>query len=643
VGLPSTEAPEPNLRAQSLTSLPPGTVSDSEQIAGPSTVASPTATPTGGHRGALVIIVALILGAGWSLSRIAEPLDRYAWDACFALLSRIRPAAPATNIAIIGLDEATMAALPEPLALLHEPLGTVLQAIADSGARAVALDLVLPDRSYDAIAPGHDLALMRGIASMRQAGGIVIARTVDDGGHERPIDPPLLASAGVDASGFALLPTDGDGRVRRVDARLGADGAEIPLLVGELARRSGAAVRGGLIDFSRPIGVEPVSMLSVLRWARAADNAALRRTFAGKVIFIGALLPFVDRHSVPVSISAGRFPNASTPGVYLQAQAYRTLMDGGGLPERPILAAAASALLCALGWSFATTLRSTLAVTSSGLIALALFAVTMLACGQAVAVGGPALALLAAAAFRFGLELRADAQVRQRMRRIFAGYVSPNVMSELEAGRLEGMTSQRWRVCVMFIDVRGFTSRAETEPPEKVTATLNLLFEVATKVIHGHEGTVKEFMGDGVMAIFGAPRQLPNAAQAAFESAREMLDALAQLNAELAARGEAPLAIGIGLAVGEAVVGHIGSAARHTYGAVGDCVNLASRLEGLTRTLGYPLLMSASVREAIGDTGSLVNLGLHAVKGHTPVMVWGWGAARDTSKTEPSNSPNREG
>jgi class 3 adenylate cyclase len=511
---------------------------------------------------------------------------------------------------------------------MHLPLGALLEALAGSGARAVALDLVLPDRSYDLIAPGHDLALMRGILAMRHAGILVIARTVDDAGRERPIDPPLLASAGPDGSGSALLPVDGDGRVRRIDARLGAEGAEVPTLVGELARRGGAPVTSGLIDFSHPLGVDPVSMIRVLEWKQAGDSAALRRAFDGKVVFVGDLLRFSDGHAVPVSISANCYPNSATPGVYLQAQAFLTMTNGGALPERPALAALAGALLCGLGWSFATTWRKTVLVVVGGLLALAALAPAGLAARQAVGVAGPALALLASAGLRFGLELRADSKARQRMRRIFAGYVSPDVMRELEAGRLEGMASQRQGICVMFIDVRGFTTRAENEAPEKVTATLNRLFEAATDVIHRHDGTVKEFMGDGVMAFFGAPRTLSNPAQAGFDAARAMLGALAGINADLAARDEAPLALGIGLARGEAVVGHIGSASRHTYGAVGDCVNLASRLEGLTRELGYPLLMSAPVREGIAEAGETADLGLHAIKGHTPVVVWGWDPER---------------
>jgi adenylate cyclase len=590
--------------------------------------ATPPRAPIVTRSVALTLLITLLVGAIWPWTNIAQPLDRRASDLGFALLSKVLPAPPAHDMAIVGLDEATLAAMPEPLALMHKQLGTLLEALAVSGARAVALDVVLPDRSYDAVVPGFDIALMRGILAMRRAGVLVVARTVDDAGAERPIARALMAAAGANGSGFALLPVDPDGAIRRIDERLGVDGATVPTLVGELARSQGLAVKAGLIDFSRPVGIEPVSMLTVLGWspATAGDTgiASLRQAFGGKAVFVGALLPFVDRHRVPVSISAGLYPNASTPGVYLQAQALRTLTSGGALPELLVLSSLLSALLCGIGWLFATSVRSTLLVMGAGLCTIAVLMPGMLAAGYAVQAASPAIALLASATLRFGLKLRDDARTRHRMRRIFSGYVSPDVMDELEAGRLEGMTSQRRFVCVMFIDVRGFTTRAENDAPEKVTAILNELFEAATNVIHRHGGTVKEFMGDGVMAFFGAPRALDNPAQSGFNAARSMLAALSTINETLVSRGEAPLAIGIGLASGDAVVGHIGSTARHTYGAVGDCVNLASRLEGLTKTLGYPLLMSASVQALIDARTDTIALGTHAIKGHTPVMVFGW-------------------
>lgn len=576
-------------------------------------------------RGAwLGVAVAMLLGALWSLAGLATPLDGRAWDASFALLNRLRPAPAAADIVIVGLDEATLAAVPEPLALIHPHLGAVLEALAQGGARAVALDLVLPDRSFEEIAPGADLALLRGLLAMRSAGVLVLARTVDDGGRERAIHAPFLAAAGPDGSGFALLKADRDGVVRRIDEHLGADGAAVATMTGELARRLGHAVSAGLIDYARPIGVEPVSMLEVMNRAKAGDVTALRRAFAGKVVFVGALLPFTDRHRVPVALGTSGYAPAAMPGVLVQAQAYRTLAEGGALPVRQAPAALLAALLSGLAWYFAVRWRPALAVVGGGLAVLALIAPAAIASGFAVPVAGAATALLASAALRFGLELRADAEARLRLRRLFGGYVSPDVMAELEAGRLDGMTSQRRFVCVMFIDVRGFTTRVESDAPERVTALLNTLFETATEVVHRHGGTVKEFMGDGVMAFFGAPRTLPNPGQAGFDAARAMLAELSRINDALTARDEAPLAIGIGLASGEAVVGHIGSATRHAYGAVGDCVNLASRLEGLTKTLGRPILMSASVHAAIAEGGAAEALGEHAIKGHSAVVVYGW-------------------
>ncbi len=566
----------------------------------------------------------MLLGALWTLTPIAAPLDGRALDASFALLTRLHPMPAATDLAIVGLDEATLAAVPEPLALIHPHLGAVLEALAQGGARAVALDLVLPDRSFDSIAPGADLALMRGLLAMRRAGVLVLARTVDDGGLERTIHAPLLAAAGPGGSGFALLPVDRDGAVRRIDERLGADGAAVATMVGELARRLGHRVEPGLIDYSRPIGIEPISVLTVLGWTRAADTVALRRAFAGKVVFVGALLPFVDRHRVPVALGASGYLPASMPGVFLQAQAFSTLASRGALPVRPAPAMVLAAVLCGIAWRFALRWRPALGIVVVGLVVLALASAASLAAGFWIPVAAAATALLACATVRYGLELRADVAARRRLRRLFGGYVSPDVMTELEAGRLDGMTSQRRFICVMFIDVRGFTTRVESSAPERVTALLNTLFETATEVVHAHGGTVKEFMGDGVMAFFGAPRALPNPGQAGFDAARAMLAALSPINAEIAGRGEAPLTIGIGLASGEAVVGHIGSATRHTYGAIGDCVNLASRLEGLTKTLGHPLLMSASVQAAIDEASAAQSLGEHAIKGHTPVAVFGW-------------------
>ena len=112
---------------------------------------------------------------------------------------------------------------------------------------------------------------------------------------------------------------------------------------------------------------------------------------------------------------------------------------------------------------------------------------------------------------------------------------------------------------------------------------------------------------------------------------RNMLERLRALNLKLAARGEAPIAIGIGLHVGDAVVGHVGADTRHDYTAIGDTVNVASRLEGLTKDVGFPLVCSAGVFAALGEQAGFTQLGERAIKGHRPVDVYGWRPDNDAA------------
>jgi adenylate cyclase len=159
-----------------------------------------------------------------------------------------------------------------------------------------------------------------------------------------------------------------------------------------------------------------------------------------------------------------------------------------------------------------------------------------------------------------------------------------------------------------------------------VISLLNRYFEEVTAVIHQHGVTIDKFLGDGVMAFFGAPKDLDDPCVPAFAAARELLGKVATLNQALAAEGLSPIEIGIGLHAGEAVVGHIGSTARHEYTAIGDTVNVASRLEGVTKEVGFPLVCSRAVADAIGGDGveGLRALGARPIKGHQPVEVFGW-------------------
>jgi adenylate cyclase len=153
---------------------------------------------------------------------------------------------------------------------------------------------------------------------------------------------------------------------------------------------------------------------------------------------------------------------------------------------------------------------------------------------------------------------------------------------------------------------------------------INDCFEEMVAAVHDSRGTVLQFMGDGMVAIFGAPNRLDNPAHAAVTSVSRIFRRMQHLNQVLELRGVEPVRLGVGLNLGDALVGHVGARTRYGYSAVGDVVNVASRLETLTKEVGFPVVCSESVAAAVGSGFELVPLGEKAIKGHSPIRVYGW-------------------
>ena len=186
---------------------------------------------------------------------------------------------------------------------------------------------------------------------------------------------------------------------------------------------------------------------------------------------------------------------------------------------------------------------------------------------------------------------------RNRISRTFGEYVSPVVMDKLMTLKPD-LRSERRNVCVMFLDIRNFTTFAEKRTPEDVVAYLESLFEFMIEIVNRHHGIINKFLGDGFMAVFGAPLSDGSDCDNAVAAALEILE---RVEAEVACGNVLPTTVGIGLHAGEAVTGSIGSSVRKEYAVIGDVVNLASRIEQLNKTFGSQLLISDRVWHNVAE------------------------------------------
>ena len=208
---------------------------------------------------------------------------------------------------------------------------------------------------------------------------------------------------------------------------------------------------------------------------------------------------------------------------------------------------------------------------------------------------------------------------RDHVTNLFGQHVSPAVVDRLLATRRDPPSETR-EVCVLFLDIRGFTAMARVRPAGETVELLNDFFAEMIDIVDRHNGIINKFLGDGFLALFGAPIADPQAAANALAAGRAMLAAVERWNR---ARPREALRIGIGIHLGEAVTGTVGSPRRKEYTVIGDTVNLAARLEQLTKETGAQLLVSGAVCRATDGADGATDLGPLAVRGYDEgIRVW---------------------
>ncbi len=563
------------------------------------------------------------------------PFERPVRDAGFRLLRASGPHPIANDLVLVAVDEAFLDATPEPLALIHPYLGRVMAGLARVQPSVVGLDLVLPSKSYrdmqSSRVKDYDLALLGGLHALAKVTPIVLSETWDGlQGSFRPIFPSFVAvarrSAKGDTTASPVVCEDPDGIVRAYPGRAcQPTTAAVPQSARMAAQLGNTQDWSGQINFALGAPMTAISIVEVLQWVDNDATDKLRATFAGKAVLIGGAFSFEDRHALPVKLSAAEPDENKVPGIFLQAQIFRSLMNGGLVGSLPAPLQAALVASGALALRGTTRPRKLLL----WLGAIALVAGVALFCLGSMTLilpwGGWAATVVAVLLVRGLSDLKEMLRSRREVAEAFSGYVGPQVLSAIERGEIKpDLGGEQRRVCVLYADIRGFDRVGAVLAPDQLVRLVNRYFAAVSPAIQEAGGMLVKYLGDGLMAIFGAPQALDDPVRHALEAAQEMLLAVQALNRDLATEGIPAFQVSIGVHYGDVVVGHLGTAERHEYTAVGMTVNAASRIEAFSRQFPYPVMVSDAAAQTMAGRAVFADLGGHEVQGAGMMQLHGW-------------------
>ncbi|HEY9720977.1 MAG TPA: adenylate/guanylate cyclase domain-containing protein [Oscillatoriaceae cyanobacterium] len=590
----------------------------------------------------LAVFLGLAIALFWlSLSQLGW-LSRPEWFCYHALFELRGPLERPSNLSLVAIDEASLQDIGvwPPKRTIY---ATLIDALLGAGARVVALDVVFPQ----AQSPDTDAAFAAAIA--RHPGRVVLAanfQPIADGRAEgEELLLPLASLRPHALTGYVNLNFDADGAIHRFvpfhHVELAGTGPWLDSFDVAIARAMGGLPaeientrHATLINYGGPPGhFQTVSLSDVLDAAAHHDTAFLSR-FKGQAVLVGATsLRLQDQYPTPFTTATlGHGSAVYMPGVEIHANVVETLLSGNWIHEAPLWVQAALLILLGVAGAW---LLALLPPWWGALAVLAMAAGIATLCAEVFVVGrtwlDPAVPL-----FTLGT-LYASAIVqhfaiaefkRSFTRRTFERYVSPEIVEELlrNPGLAPRLGGEKREVTVLFADIRSFTTISESLPPEAVVEFLNVYFTEMTEVIRGrHRGCIDKYIGDAILAVWGnvAPLSPEESARLGVRAALEMKARVEALREQWVARGLPRIAIGIGVNTGEAVVGNIGSPDKLEFAVIGDSINVASRLEGLTKDYDGALLVSGRTRELLGEAFDCTYLDTVKVKGRAqPVPIY---------------------
>ncbi len=553
-------------------------------------------------------------------------------------------------------------------------IGAVVDGVREAGAGVIGFDIILPT-SVEPFIRGFDRDFMLALRRAAQENKIVLAKVQ----HQvKPISPFPGHSFAVGHQRnirAVNLYDDADGIIRRAPLFLDAvnpDGTvrkETSLSLELAARAAGEAPRiepksgdvflGGYripggranaltVNFEGGASIPTYSLADIHACVAAGEHDFLARHFAGKVVLLGVVLDVEDRKITskrfitapegdavgarcalppPAALYKTAFTRDSIPGVYIHAAAINNLLRGEALrvPARvwnSLIAVAFALLVAGLAMRFQAW-RAGLAILSGGIIWLAV-ATALFRSGLVLPLFDPLIAGALTFAILLGYRFAVSDKDKRRLRHAFAFYLAPALVDRMvERGEAPELGGESRELTVLFSDIESFTSVSEQLTPEQLVGGLNIYLSEMTDIIEHHGGFVDKYIGDAIVAVFGAPLEDADHARHAVAAALECRERLAQMPGVFPGRDDLILRARIGLNSGEMLVGNIGSKRRFNYTVMGDAVNLAARIEGANKAFGSAILVSESTARACGDAIAMRELDLIRVVGReAPLAVY---------------------
>lgn len=528
-------------------------------------------------------------------------------------------------VTVIGIDEESFAAMGLAWPWPRKLHAQVLDALTEAGTAVVVFDVLFAE----ATDPADDAAFA---AAIERHGAVVLAADVaysETGAARqwRRVDPlPKLLEAGA-VVGLASVELDRDGAMRRIPAAaesmwrqtLKRFDARYPGVVEPHAADANAHIRY----------LGPARTFPYIPYHRLLDpdntlSANWREALRDNIVLIGRNL----KASTEVgSAQADMFhtpffaeQRELMPGVEIQANLMASLIEGQAIRKAGHASALATGALIAL--AAVTGMRRwrllPASLLGSGLIAGAMALQTLLFAHASLwlPLGGAALAVLLVYLAQGGQAYLVAQRQRGEITRAFGMYLAPALVEQIAAHpeRLK-LGGERRELTLLFTDLAGFTEIAESMEVEQVAALLNRHLSEMTAIVMAHGGTVDKFIGDAIMAFWNAPLEMPDPEARALHAAIEMQARMREMHDEMLARDGVSLSMRIGLHRGPCIVGNLGGDSRFDFTAVGDAVNLASRLEGVNKVYGTAILISETVAEAVSATTPLREIDTLRVKG----------------------------